>query len=661
MKNTNQTPGGNAGRNKRKVELLAPAGGMNQLVAAVENGADAVYLGGRFFNARMNAENFTEEELKSAIDYAHLRNVKTYVTMNVLIKDEELADALNHAAELYRMGADGLIVQDLGLADAVRKTLPQLPLHLSTQGTVYNSSGVRTAVRLGFKRVVLARELAISDIKEITKDTDCEIEVFVHGALCICYSGQCQLSRVIGGRSANRGECAQPCRLPYRDEAGNEGYFLSPKDLCAVDLLGDLVEAGATSIKIEGRMKSPEYVGTVVRIYRKYLDLALRGKSYQVDPKDEEDLLQVFNRGGFSKGYLTGQPGQSLLSGRIPKHQGVLVGKVLQRPKEKDLVDISFSKQLTIGDGIEIHGREINSNILTYYRDLGKKIARIGDFKGDVRKGDLVYRTSSKILSGEIKTTFSRGIGQSSRTIPVTMRFQAFVGQPATLVLTEGADTVLATSPDVCQTAHTKPLDRETVRRQLEKTGGTPFFPAGIDIQIGENVAMPLSTLNLMRRDATEKLTAVKTADRAHGPVTMPAYPLLADALAKDLPDDLLVLPPVTKGKEDQWLAQHQSKTDVMVNNLGWIEKIQQNGKKVFAGPGLNIYNGAAAQALTDIGVVPAAPSYEMAQCGMPLMTTEFPIQAKQLTDRKGKKYTVRKNSWGDKWVITVCEPADED
>ena len=214
---------------------------------------------------------------------------------------------------------------------------------------------------------------------------------------------------------------SRTCRLPYKDEAGNEGYFLSPKDLCAIDLLGDLVNAGVSSIKIEGRMKSAEYVGTVVRIYRKYLDLALRGKSYQVDPKDQEDLLQVFNRGGFSQGYLAGQPGQSLLSGRIPKHQGVLVGKVLQRPKEKDLVDISFTKQLTLGDGIEIHGREINSNILTYYRDMGKKVARIGDFKGDIRKGDLVYRTSSKTLTGEIRNTFSRGTGQSSRTIPVSM------------------------------------------------------------------------------------------------------------------------------------------------------------------------------------------------------------------------------------------------
>ena len=181
MENTNQKPGCQAGQNKRKVELLAPAGGMNQLIAAVENGADAVYLGGRFFNARMNAENFSEDELKAAIDYAHLRNVKVYITMNVLIKDEELSDAVNHAAELCSMGADGLIVQDLGLADAVRKTLPELPLHFSTQGTIYNASGVRTAARLGFKRVVLARELSIHEIKEITKDSRCEIEVFVHG------------------------------------------------------------------------------------------------------------------------------------------------------------------------------------------------------------------------------------------------------------------------------------------------------------------------------------------------------------------------------------------------------------------------------------------------------------------------------------------------
>lgn len=652
------------GQNKRNVELLAPAGGMNQLLAAVENGADAVYLGGRFFNARMNAENFTMEELIEGIHYAHLRNVKVYITMNVLIKDDELEAAVEHAATLYGLGIDGIILQDLGLADALRKTLPELPLHFSTQGTVYNASGVRTAVKLGFKRVVLARELSIEEIRTIAKEQLCELEVFVHGSLCMCYSGQCHLSRAIGGRSANRGECAQPCRLPYQDENGNEGYLLSPKDLCAIDQLGALIEAGVSSFKIEGRMKSAEYVATVVRIYRKYLDLALRGKSYVVEVKDKEDLLQAFNRGGFTQGYLLGQPGQKLLSGRIPKHQGVLVGKVLARPKEKDMVDISYSTELSLGDGIEIHGREINSNILTYIKKGAKSRARIGDFKGDIRAGDLLYRTSSKTLLEQAKGSFLPEARKEWRTIPVAMKFQAAPDQYPTLEIWEGTHHVAVIGDALCEKALNRSLDQETISRQLSKTGGTPFLPTKIDIELGEDTSMPLSALNQLRRDATDRLAQLKTKGKPIPNYKMPKYPVLNDVLEPKLPADTLTLPTITKGKEDGWIAETLAITDVssvLVNNLGWIEEILVKGKKVFAGPGINIYNGAAVQALKSIGVTPAAPSYEASLHNVPLMTTEFPIQATRLTDRKGKHYRVVPNRWNDKWTIEACDPTGKE
>ena len=376
--------------------------------------------------------------MKEGIDYAHLRNVKIYITMNVLIKDEELEEAVKHAANLYQLGIDGIILQDIGLADALRKTLPDLPLHFSTQGTVYNASGVRTAVKLGFKRVVLARELTIEEIRTIAAEQLCELEVFVHGALCMCYSGQCHLSRAIGGRSANRGECAQPCRLPYRDENGNEGYHLSPKDLCAIDQLGALMEAGVSSFKIEGRMKSAEYVATVTRIYRKYLDLALRGKAYTVEAKDKEDLLQAFNRGGFTQGYLLGQPGQKLLSGRIPKHQGVLVGKVLARPKEKDMVDISYSAELSLGDGIEIHGREINSNILTYIKKGAKVQSQNRRLPGRHQSRGFDLPHQLKILLEQAKGSYLPEARKEWRTIPVGMKFFAAPDQYPTLEIWEG-------------------------------------------------------------------------------------------------------------------------------------------------------------------------------------------------------------------------------
>lgn len=673
------------GPNKRTAELLAPAGGLPQLLAAVENGADAVYLGGRFFNARMNAENFTMDHIKEGIAYAHLRNVKVYVTMNVLIQDDELAEAVNHAVELYRLGIDGIILQDIGLADALRKTLPDLPLHFSTQGTVYNVSGVRTAVKLGFSRVVLAREMSLDEIKAISSEQICQLEVFVHGALCMCYSGQCHLSRAIGGRSANRGECAQPCRLPYKDENGVEAYHLSTKDLCGIDQLGDLLAAGVTSFKIEGRMKSPEYVATVTRIYRKYLDLALRGKTVEVETKDRHDLLQAFNRGGFTQGYLVGQPGQKLLSGRIPKHQGVLVGKVLGRPKEKDMVDISFSTELSLGDGIEIHGREISSNILTYIKKGAKDRARIGDFRGDIRPGDLIYRTSSKVLMELAKDSYLPEARKQWRTIPVGMKFSAAPGQAPILELTEGQNRVVIKGDAPCEAARNRGLDVETVTRQLSKTGGTPFQPMSMDIEIADGTSMPLSALNQMRREATERLAQIKTAGRSSPEYSVPAYPKLAQALEPELPKDIYVLPSVTKGKEDAWIASQISKAEtigtpgripgqqpesepdlrgassVLVNNLGWIEEFLQNGKKVFAGPGLNIYNGAAAQALRTIGVVPAAASYEVSVRNVPLMTTEFPLQATKLTDRKGKHYRVKSNRWNDKWTIEACEPAGKE
>ena len=257
-----------------KFELLAPAGSYDAFIAATENGADAVYLGGKLFNARANASNFDNDELKKIVEYAHLRNVKIYVTMNTLLTNNELNEALDFAYDLYNMGIDAVIVQDLGLAKVLHERIPLLHLHASTQMTIYNLAGVKKLEELGFTRVVLARELSLDEIKYICDNTNLEIEVFVHGALCISYSGQCLMSSMIGDRSGNRGKCAQPCRLPYtllkNGTPLKSGYLLSPKDLCTIDYFSKL--PNITSLKIEGRMKSPEYVATVVSTYRKAID-----------------------------------------------------------------------------------------------------------------------------------------------------------------------------------------------------------------------------------------------------------------------------------------------------------------------------------------------------------------------------------------------------
>jgi putative protease len=301
----------------RLPELLSPAGGMESLRAAVENGADAVYMGGRGFNARRNAENFGEGELMEAIAYAHVRGVNVYITMNTLVSDSEMAEAVDAAGRMYEAGADALIVQDLGFASLLRRHLPGLPLHLSTQGTVYSAEGISALAPLGFSRVILARELTLEDIRRAAA-SPVPVEVFAHGALCVCTSGQCLMSSFIGCRSGNRGLCAQPCRLPYNLD-GEKGYLLSPKDLCALELLPALVSAGVAALKIEGRMKSPEYVATATRVYRKYLDMCAAGGEYRVDRADLGDLQLAFDRGGFTTGYLRGNPGAALVAREKPK------------------------------------------------------------------------------------------------------------------------------------------------------------------------------------------------------------------------------------------------------------------------------------------------------------------------------------------------------
>lgn len=286
-----------------KVELLSPAGDFECLKAAVQNGSNAVYFGAEQFNARANTQNFNKEELVKAIEYAKLRNVKTHLTLNILIKNEEFKDAIELVEFAYKAGIDAVIIQDLGLAKKVIEIFPDLEVHSSTQMTIYNLDGAKEIENLGFSRCVLARELSIEEIEEITKNTNIEIEVFIHGALCICYSGQCLMSSLIGGRSGNRGKCAGTCRLPYtllKDGKEQEkGYLLSSKDLCTFDIIPELINAGVKSFKIEGRMKSKEYVGIVTSIYRKYIDLAESKNEYIVDEKDRQTLMQIFNRGGF--------------------------------------------------------------------------------------------------------------------------------------------------------------------------------------------------------------------------------------------------------------------------------------------------------------------------------------------------------------------------
>jgi len=519
----------------RNIELLAPAGNWDAFLAAVENGADAVYLGGRLLNARQYAENFDDGQLKEALTYAHIRDTKIYLAMNTLISDGEIAEAVKFAEKAYLMGIDGIIVQDIGFAALLRKALPDLDIHASTQMTIYNLDGVKVLEKIGFKRVVLARELSVDEIKYIADNSNVEIEIFVHGALCISYSGQCLMSSMIGGRSGNRGKCAQPCRLSYELAAENldsnekakdlrhiqKGYILSPKDLCLVNDLKKVAESGAKALKIEGRMKSPEYVATVVRIYRKYLDEALKDQNddgrreTDVDEKDLKDLAQVFNRGGFSKGYFFGKTGRDMMSYEKPKNWGVFLGKIISYDRMNGRARIKLEEELSIGDGIEIWNNEEDSpgNIVTEIIHNGKNVSvaakgsivDVGSLKGKIFKGNAVYKTSDKMLNTAARDSFREG---NKKKVGIKGAIHVENGKPVVFTVEDmRGNRISIDSGYIPEAAVTKPITAERLIQQLNKTGSTPYRFEEINVKLDDNLSVPVSKVNEIRREALDKLS----------------------------------------------------------------------------------------------------------------------------------------------------------
>ncbi len=351
------------------------------LKAAVQNGANSVYFGGSLFNARAAATNFDFEELEKVINYCALRNVKTHLALNILVKDTEFKDAVLMAKKAIELGIDALIIQDIGLAQFLRKLFPDIPIHASTQMTIHNLEGVQELEKLGYSRAVLSRELSLPEIEFIAQNSNIEIETFIHGALCISYSGQCLFSSMVGGRSGNRGKCAQPCRLPYEliEEQSNgkkitehkidKGYLISPKDLCSLEYIPSLIKAGVKSFKIEGRLKSPEYVATVTRIYRKYIDMALSGAEYIIDENDVHELKQIFNRGGFSAGHLNSHANRDLVCKEKPNNMGIYIGNVAYYNKINGHIRILLNEQLDIGDTINFENENTRYTVSELIKD----------------------------------------------------------------------------------------------------------------------------------------------------------------------------------------------------------------------------------------------------------------------------------------------------
>ena len=509
------------------VELLSPVGDFDCLKAAVQNGANAVYFGGQLFNARYSAKNFDKDGIRDAVNYAKSRNVKINFTLNILLKNNEFDDAIDVVKYIYELGVDAVIVDDLGFAKYIIDNFPGMEVHGSTQMTIHNLDGAIALKNLGYSRVVLARESTLSDIDYICRNANIDIEAFVHGALCISYSGQCLFSSAIGGRSGNRGRCAQPCRMYYNmlETSDNvsyknigKGFLISPRDLCGLDFIPDLIKAGVKSFKLEGRMKTPEYVATVTRIYRKYIDLALSDNEYIVDKNDLHDLMLAFNRGGFSKGCLGGDDNHDYVFEEKPSNQGLYIGNISKIDKKNGLISLKINEPLDIGDTFLVQQEDHKYTISEILKNGSHvKSAAIGDLvsigrvKGKLELGDKVFKINSSIISKEIKEFNSH----EHVKIPLVANFKALIGKPLELEvvsLDEPGNTYFGLSTTISNEiqpieAISNPISKERLIEQLNKTTDTNFEFKQINIEMDDNLYIPkISSINALRRDALNDL-----------------------------------------------------------------------------------------------------------------------------------------------------------
>lgn len=508
---------------KDRVEILAPAGSMECLKAAIAAGADAVYTGGALFGARAYAHNLTEEELLEAIDYVHLHGRRLYLTVNTLIKDREMEKQMyDYLLPYYRQGLDAVIVQDIGLLRFIRKHFPDLPIHASTQMTLTGVDGAKFLEKEGAQRIVTSRELSMAEVKKIADETELEIESFVHGALCYCYSGQCLFSSFIGGRSGNRGQCAQPCRLLYRTpEAKRPQYLLSLKDICTLELIPEMIESGIYSFKIEGRMKKPEYAAAVAFQYRKYADLYLKYyeecpaeedpaayamKKYRVREEDRQMLLDLYNRGGFHTGYYHTQNGREMISLNRPNHAGVPAVKVLAKKGRN--VTAKALTDLYPQDIIELpmrKGREKADNYTC--KDAVRKgmNVQIPVFADTPFKRDEIWmRTRNSTLIDTLREEFVNGKIKER----ICGTFRLYPQEKATLTV-KCRDAEITVAGEKAQEALSQPMSRERIEKQLRKTGNTEFEFSFLKAEIGEKVFLPMQSLNELRREALETLEKV--------------------------------------------------------------------------------------------------------------------------------------------------------
>ncbi|MBR5302550.1 MAG: U32 family peptidase [Clostridia bacterium] len=631
------------------MELLSPAGNRDALVAAVSCGADAVYLGYTAFGARSYAGNFDDQQLLEAVEYAHERGKKIFVTVNTLVKQCEIDDLCDVLELLCRTGVDAAIVQDLGVVRIAQERFPELTLHASTQMTINNAQGAQLMKQLGLSRVVPARECTLDELRRMA-DTGVEIEAFAHGALCVGVSGQCLFSSMIGGRSGNRGRCAQPCRLPYQLDGDQSGFLLSTRDLMLIDHLPQMRDAGVYSFKLEGRMKRPEYVGVITTAYREALDAAEAHVPYHPSAKTIEDLKQVFNRGGFTQGYVMEKSNAALMSWERPNHWGVRVGTVTSM--RGPLAKVLLEKDLNDGDGLQIRGKEEAEVTYSGNDTMRGCEATVRIAAGRFKQGDSVYRLTDAVQMKAIREAMAK----ESVQIPISAVLTAMPGSLPVLELRDQDGHIVSVQgSQPVDYAQQRALDESMALKQLAKTGGTPYVLENLTLH-SENAFMTAGMLNGLRRDALEAMRKARVAVvREQGtavtrPVQMPAQQRILIAQGEKLADaqalfdaganvfawepqvyraealesalaevgdvkPVLVLPAAMRTDELDEIYEvvcrnSERFSGVQLNNAGQFEK--RWPVPVVGGQGLNVMNDSCAAFFTALGAQRLTASCEL-------------------------------------------------
>lgn len=592
-------------------EILAPAGSLESLYAAVNAGCDAVYMGGSMFGARAYADNPDSSGMLHAIEYCHLHNVKLYMTVNTLLKDSEIENSLyNYIRPFYEAGLDAAVVQDTGVLYALHKWFPGLALHASTQMTITTGQAAALLREYGVTRIVPARELSLGELRQMRKNTNSEIEVFVHGALCYCYSGQCLSSSMHGERSGNRGRCAQPCRLPYymdKKGTGEKSYILSMKELCALPYIGELIEAGVNSFKIEGRMKNPVYTAFVTSVYRKYVNLYMElGKDgYSRYIKEHREgllydmgqLAEVYNREGFTQGYLENKK-EDMLASKRPKHGGVYVGEVIKTGN--GVLEYRAVKDINAHDVIEFRDRSMRP----LYEYTTGSPAKAGSIVGarfkkgcNIPKKSKVYRTKNSWISDDIKRKYI----DNKKKVVINGRFEARASEKARLAVNktcmDGCNVEAVVYGEPCQDAASRASGAEEVRKCLLQTGNTDFQFGHLETDIGDNLFLRTGMLKEMRREALRLLgenikehfrrKADKKFSREDIPGRDSIIPGIKNAgnnLTLSYKASVMTIPQLNVVLGDKRISEVYIKTELLDDNsiVNALSEVKKSGKKCY-------------------------------------------------------------------------------